>query len=92
MAERVTPHGLPLVIILERHPLGRMLTFSALDDGAQPLAVVLLHQDFLQLAGDDPYHRRLVLLAVGAACRCKDHQGVAAIETDKQSDQVSYRE
>ena len=65
-----------------------MLTFSALDDGDQPVAVVLFHQDFLQLVGDDPDHRRLVLLAVGAACRCKGYQG-GAIATDKQSDQVS---
>ena len=49
------------------HP-DQKLTFSALDDGAKPLAVVLLHQDILQLVGDDPHHRRLVLLAVGAAC------------------------
>lgn len=44
------------------------LTFPALDDGAQPLAVVLLHQDLLQRPGDDPDHRRSGLLAMGTAC------------------------
>ena len=41
--------------------------WTALDDGAQPLAVVLLHEDVFQLAGDDSHHHGpLPLAMVGA--------------------------
>lgn len=42
---------------------------AALDDRSQPLAVVLLNQDLLQLSRDDAHRHGSLLLAMGASGR-----------------------
>lgn len=73
-------HGLRYVIYHIAVTNFSKLTRSniALDDGAQPLAVVLLHQDLFQLARDHLDHCRTLLLAVGAPSRCQSVQDCAA--------------
>lgn len=57
---------------------------TALDDGPQPLAMVLLHQDLLQLARDHLDHCCALLLAVGAPCRCQSvHDCAIAVEEQR---------
>ena len=53
-----------------------------MDVSPQPLAVVLLHKDLLQLSGDNLDYRCSVLLAMGSPCRPGGGQESASTFTE----------